>query len=67
MKTADELELEIKDSLINAVPRVGGEVGVISDEGLDTARLIGLVGEAGCLTRKGAVRARREQRKYWGE
>jgi hypothetical protein len=66
----EDLADAVRDTLIGGEAWVGGRIGVmdLKHEGRIRAHMtgIGLLGPGGCLTRKGAAEARREQIKYFG-
>lgn len=60
---------ETEDSLLNAEPRIGGTLGLISPEieslALAEMKGRGFIGPKGCLTSKGARMAKQIQREHW--
>ena len=63
---SEELEDEVRDSLLNAQPWVGGQPGITPTLALTLMESRGLVGSRGGLTRKGAAEAVRLQAERWG-
>lgn len=67
----EDREDAILDTLLNAQAWVGGSLGVMhpkeEEEVLIHLTVQGLIGPRGCLTRKGANRAKAIQRNIWGD
>lgn len=62
----EDLRDDIEDSLLNAEVRIGGRIGLASEEAQRHMFILGLIGAAGGLTRRGATRARQLQLERWG-
>jgi len=63
---SEELEQQVRDSLLNADAWTGGFPGLANEQVLTVMEVRGLIGSRGGLTRKGALEARRLQAERWG-